>query len=189
MPLFAMMKWTTVFRLIVMRTQKKGFTLIELLMVIAIIGILASIVLASLSGAREKGRDGKRLAEVRQMQVAIELYHDDNGEYPPETSSGMPGTHARLPDELVTQGYIAKLPTDPVTGIPYRYDRGDNFLGDNPGTVSCPGGARQCYALQVDLEQGDGGTTCVVTDGTYDDADQVVYYDATLDEPPLCAGI
>ena len=65
---------------------KKGFTLIELLVVVAIIGVLASIVLSSLSSARASARDSRRLAEVRSLQSALELYYLDNGEYPQVSS-------------------------------------------------------------------------------------------------------
>ncbi len=63
----------------------KGFTLIELLVVIAIIGILASIVLVSLSSARAKSRDGQRISELKEMQKALELYYSDHGRYPIST--------------------------------------------------------------------------------------------------------
>ena len=64
----------------------RGFTLIELLVVIAIIGILASIVLASLNIARMKGRDARRIADLKEMQNALELYYSDHNAYPVETT-------------------------------------------------------------------------------------------------------
>jgi prepilin-type N-terminal cleavage/methylation domain-containing protein len=58
---------------------RRGFTLIELLVVIAIIGILSSVVLASLNTARSKGTDAKIQSELRSIQVNAEIYYDNNG--------------------------------------------------------------------------------------------------------------
>ena len=60
---------------------KKGFTLIELLVVIAIIGILSSVVLASLNTARDKGADAKIKGEVGSIRAAAEMYYDTKGQY------------------------------------------------------------------------------------------------------------
>ncbi len=68
-----------------MRIKKlvRGFTLIELLVVISIIGLLSSIVLASLSITRASARDSERIAAVKQIQNALELYAlDHGGNYP-----------------------------------------------------------------------------------------------------------
>ncbi len=94
-----------------MMKKDKGFTLIELLVVIAIIGILSSVVLASLNSAREKSRDARRISDIKQLQLALELSYDDNGTYPANLAT------------LATDGNIATVPTDPSTGSAYPYDQ------------------------------------------------------------------
>ncbi len=73
------------------KLSNSGFTLIELLVVIAIIGILSSIVLASLNTSRSKARDAKRLSDMHQMEVALELYYDTFGVYPDSDFAGCGG--------------------------------------------------------------------------------------------------
>ena len=106
------------------RQESKGFTLIELLVVGAIIGLLSSIVLASLNSARSKGRDARRLADIKQLQIALELYYSENNAYAPALS------------DLVTEGAISTVPTDP---------QGDDY-GYAPSTDS------QSYCLGTILE-------------------------------------
>lgn len=97
----------------------KGFTLIELLVVIAIIGILSAVVLASLGAARTRANDTARIAAIKQMQVAIEAYYADNGEYPRVTyfhttphngDACGSGTWCTL--ETLLSPYIPSLPRD-----------------------------------------------------------------------------
>lgn len=68
--------------------KKKGFTLVELLVVIAIIGILAAVGVTALSGARVKARDAKRIADLKQIQSALELYYTEQGSYPVGMADG-----------------------------------------------------------------------------------------------------
>jgi len=90
--------------------KKKGFTLIELLIVIAIIGVLASIVLVSMGGARSKARDAVRQSDARQIGSAMELYYGDADAYL---------TSATVPTAVGT--YMATFPTDPKAGASYGW--------------------------------------------------------------------
>lgn len=66
------------------QTAKKrsfGFTLIELLVVISIVGILATVIVTSLAGARAKSRDAKRVADLQNIQLALQYYYDKYGTF------------------------------------------------------------------------------------------------------------
>ena len=64
------------------KQQGAGFTLIELLVVIAIIGILSTLAVVSLGNARTRARDSKRVADIRNVQTALEIYYTDRVAYP-----------------------------------------------------------------------------------------------------------
>jgi prepilin-type N-terminal cleavage/methylation domain-containing protein len=132
--------------------RSRGFTLIELLVVIAIIGILSSIVIASLDSSRKKGRDAKRLSDIKQIQLALALYYDQNTSYPGSISSladscGLGVTCSSL--YLTGPGYIAAMPKDPNSTasniIDYVY---------YPYSASGAGSGDPCigYHLGTDLE-------------------------------------
>ena len=61
------------------KSFKKGFTLIELLVVVAIIGILASVVLASLNTARAKGADAAAKSDLSNLKEQAAIYYDSTG--------------------------------------------------------------------------------------------------------------
>ena len=124
------------------RTQR-GFTLIELLVVIAIIGILSSVILASLNTARQKGRDARRISDVKQLQLAAELYYDANQSYPASLGSGTTGP-------LVTGGYISSIPVDPSTSAAYAYSPLQS--DKTTGCTTAPSPACPSYVLGALLE-------------------------------------
>jgi len=58
-----------------MNKKEKGFTLIEMLVVVAVIGLLASLILVGLSSFRTRGRDTRRVADTKEIQNGLELYY------------------------------------------------------------------------------------------------------------------
>ncbi len=124
------------------KQKNRGFTLIELLVVIAIIGILSSVVLASLNTARKKARDARRVSDMKQLQLALELFFDaNNNAYPVSATQGDASTALAA---LVTNGYISVIPSEPSSGAAYQYisdaNGADYCLGaDIEGTVPSPG--------------------------------------------------
>lgn len=129
--------------------SKKGFTLIELLVVIAIIGILASVVLASLNSARKKSRDARRIADVKQVQLAEEMYFDTLRSY----ASALTG---------LAPTYIPAIPVAPSPGS-YAYAAVDSAGGACDGTAADP-----CmnYVIQVQLEEETNPALASDVDGT-----------------------
>lgn len=103
------------------RAKQSGFTLIELLVVIAIIGLLSSIAVASLNSARMKARDTRRIENLRQIRLALELFFDAKGYYP-RSGCGWDCNGYRVSYSSVSWNslasdlapYIASLPKDPI---------------------------------------------------------------------------
>ncbi len=121
-------------------TGTRGFTLIELLVVIAIIGMLSSIVLASLNGARIKGRDARRLADAKQIATALELYYGSGSNAYPTTIAGGTTVTASL-GAVLAPTYIQSVPKDP--------SRTDNA---STGYLYCSTDG-QSYAILIDPEK------------------------------------
>lgn len=103
--------------------KQRAFTLIELLVVIAIIGILASLVLVSLSGTRSKARDAVRKSDLSQIKRALELYNSDNGSYPTTMYDTATGSCAGGAGGIcsATQAYMKRSPKDPLSASQYVY--------------------------------------------------------------------
>lgn len=146
-------------------TYKRGFTLIELLVVIAIIGILSSVVLASLNSARKKGRDARRVADIKQLQLALELYYDTNNSYPAGTA--MTG--------LSSGGFIAAVPVDPTNSGTYVY----SYQGLDASSAACATAPCASYVVKAVLETTGHSAHAGDIDGTVGGV--------TCDDPSYCA--
>lgn len=70
--------------------RRHGFSLIEVLIVIAIIGILSSVVIASLMTTRDKARLAETKSEMKSFRNALQLYRNDHGEYPDDVTRSVP---------------------------------------------------------------------------------------------------
>ena len=123
--------------------RKGGFTLIELLVVISIIGLLSSVILASLNSARSKARDAKRLSDIHQITIALTQYYLNHGQYPDSTQAGQDcwggwqggnavnGGAVPFLQPLVTDGEFKSVPIENSTvrdgpwgsQCTYRYQR------------------------------------------------------------------
>ena len=159
--------------------NEKGFTLIELLVVIAIIGLLASVVLLALNSARAKSRDAKRLADVRQIASAFELFFNDVSAYPTGNanyvvvSGGNPAVTSRFgldgnlfaqdsngSVKTLTPTYIGLVPQAPTPqdgtcgttsagGNTYGYTTSSNSTGSTYTLSFCLGAATGGYVAGV----------------------------------------
>lgn len=108
-----------------MRRRADGFTLIELLVVIAIIAILSAALMPALSSATDRTRVGECKARLTHLSVALRMYHEDWGAYPPAVAA------------LHTGGYVAndQLLQCTKTGTWFHYAR--PVAGAPPNTLIC----------------------------------------------------
>lgn len=93
------------------KRRKDKVVLISLLILASLIIPLLMIMLGSLNSARISSIDGRRIADVKQMQLALEFYLDEFGTYP-QVSGANPSERWQDLDILVSKGYIAALPHD-----------------------------------------------------------------------------
>ncbi|MFA5154961.1 MAG: prepilin-type N-terminal cleavage/methylation domain-containing protein [Patescibacteria group bacterium] len=113
-----------------MSKNQKGFTLIELLVVIAIIGLLSTLSVLALNTARARARDAKRVADVKQIQTALEMYYNDVGSYP-ATASVAAGAAISTTNGV----YLSVVPTPPT---PFDFTTG-NCVGQPEYTYTADG--------------------------------------------------
>ncbi len=114
---------------------KSGFTLIELLIVIAIIGVLSSIVLTNINSARAKSRDAKVKQEFNSVKTALTLYYDKYNRYPNEVSvnsNPWVDNFNSMAQQLVSEGFLAGIPVAPQN---HTYNYYNYLSGSAPGAI------------------------------------------------------
>ncbi|MBP9691116.1 type II secretion system protein [Candidatus Woesebacteria bacterium] len=107
---------------------KRGFTLVELIVVIAIIGLLATVGVSSYSNVLKSGRDTKRIQDANEIWKKLLIYKIQNGNTPSTSSYGecssqcgcwdsssadTDGDGKPFVDFLVDTGVLEKSPVDP----------------------------------------------------------------------------
>lgn len=140
-----------------MKRKEEAFTLIELLVVVAIIGVLASTVLAATGIAKQRGRDARRQSDLKNIKTALLLYNENTGgNFPLQTvlTPEAADTTSAL-NVLVTSGFVPSVPADPSAGKSYYY------VSNSTGTKFC---------LAAELERIDSQDFCDATVTTDIDA-------------------
>ena len=178
-----------------MNYLRRGFTLIELLITISIIGILASLTLASYNGAQSKARDGVRKQDLAQVKRALELAKSDcdgNASYPTRANYGALTTF--LKQDVAANAYMNPVPVDPTPSKSYTFFQtagvGTPCPGDTPLAARTAGSADYTLVTTLDrVQDGDGqaswircagkpysGGTIAGTAGSYTGALVGTYY-------------
>lgn len=136
--------------------KKKGFTLVEILVVLSIIGLLSAVVLFSVSQARGKARDSRRLTDLKQLEESLEYYATVNGGYPSSLEQYNTSADFNLTGVLDPE-YIGEIPSDP-SGDTYTY-----------GTIgySTTGAIKNGYILMAKLESYSDYPRCYIVGGNY----------------------
>ena len=115
--------------------NKKGFTLIELLVVIAIIGLLSTLAVVSLNGARAKARDAKRVSDIKQISTLIEM----------EAANSATGGYTVLPDLCDAAGDL--LSACDIGGVDLA------TITDPTGSAACSTAANAACAYTVGIAE------------------------------------
>ncbi|MFA7286154.1 MAG: prepilin-type N-terminal cleavage/methylation domain-containing protein [Patescibacteria group bacterium] len=119
-----------------MTIVRKGFTLIELLVVIAIIALLSTLAVVALNNARQKSRDAKRVADVKQVQTALELYFADQNAYPIATvtlggaSATCLSSGGGISGSCSGTTYMGQVPSAPTGTYDYDSTAGTDYTID-----------------------------------------------------------
>jgi general secretion pathway protein G len=133
--------------------RQSGFTLIELLIVVAIIGILASMAVVQLHSTKQKAMEAALKENLYVLRNCIDQYFTDKGKYPENLEA------------LVDDGYIRKIPVDPFTESDTTWveEQAANTSSGGPGGGGAPDDDPSAQSGIADVHSGATGTAL---DGT-----------------------
>ncbi len=104
--------------------KNKGFTLVEMIVVIGIIAVITTVVLMSLDSARSQNRDKVRVADIKSIQLALEMFYNKNKYYPDSLWTGVTSliSSVDLPAEIKdptndTSHKYVYVPINPRSGV------------------------------------------------------------------------
>lgn len=121
------------------RRRSRGFTLVEMLIVVALIGIVATLALPSFRHSTTKARESVLRHDLWVLRDLIDQFFTDQGRYPTDL------------DELVAMGYLRKIPVDPFTESADTWEASYDSLAEDdfdtpeaeePGITDVHSGAR-----------------------------------------------
>lgn len=112
----------------------RGFTIVELLIVIVVIAILAAITLVAYNGAQGRARDSQRVADLKTIMKALEVYKINNGAYPtPAPTPNAGGWEVSTTGTTATNFLSALVSTNGVSVVPVDPTNTGNAANLNPG--------------------------------------------------------
>lgn len=122
----------------------EGFTIVEMLIVVALLGIFATVLFSAYTLTQQTARDGRRKLDLEKLRQALELYRVDTQGYPGSSTNWVNVSDTQGPLQALVPNYIDTLPKDPrdaVITTPYRYKATDVVLGKYYG-----------YCIEANLE-------------------------------------
>lgn len=121
------------------RISKRGFTLIEMLVVVAVIGILATMIIIGLNSVRQPTRDARRAADLKQIQNGLEIYYSKNTAYPAATTwiaDLQTATNSKIPSDPLGGSTVYYYCVLAVSGTNQRYTLGAQLEESNSSLIN-----------------------------------------------------
>lgn len=134
--------------------QSSGYTMIEILIVVSIIGFVVAAALYAINASRVRARDTRRLADMKQVQLALNVYYDQNGNFPsPDIGDGCGGWDAGNQTFQLLTNRLAGVMNNPPNDMTATDCNGYRYYRYSAGSYGCDVSKGAYYVLGViDME-------------------------------------